>query len=442
MGTSHHADPLSRGPERALAAGGVALLGALALACGSKSGGAPSASASAEKPKLAAASSSAAATTANAPASSTASPTSTAVQPEVVKNTGPTVTIPAGTLNLGFACGAVPRITDEEHVHRAIQVSEFTIDVFPYPNDPQGAAPKTGVTRDEAAGLCQANGKRLCTEVEWERACKGPKDQTFEYGNVYDASACKDLPGALTNARGACASGFGVKDMHGLVLEWTSGEWGRGTTALAPTRGSFGKNDVVHDRCAAGRGKSAATSSSEIGFRCCSGGSGEAMPDLPIQRDAPLTEDPSIDSTLAAALLKVMPADHQAVTDATVAFDKLWRWHPRANVELLVARWIGRPQKGSPWFEIAVFKACGASPGVPVRMRGPVRTLKDPTVGTNVEKLSIDVATKADTGKVEFTYWYGGVHITEPSFIMAGNSLPSDEKPGLILTRPILKKRK
>ncbi len=311
-------------PQSHLLAAVVAMV--TTASCGSKSDTEASASA-AEKPKppasVAASTPTPAASTASAAPPPTSSPSANAgAQPEIVANTGPTVTIPAGPVNIGFACGAVPRITDEEQVYPSLQVAEFTMDVFPYPNDPQGAAAKTGVTRDEAQGLCAANGKRLCTELEWERACKGPKNQTFEYANTYNANSCRDLGNLLTNARGGCESGFGVKDMHGLVLEWTSSDWGRGTTALTTVRGSVGKNDVVHDRCAAGRGKSPGTSTAEIGFRCCAGSAPSAMPDLGITREAPLTEDPRIDSTLAAALLRVMPADHQSVTDATVSFHR------------------------------------------------------------------------------------------------------------------------
>ena len=51
-------------------------------------------------------------------------------------------------------------------------VDGFHIDRLPHPNDP-AARPTTGVTREEAEALCANDGKRLCTEVEWERACKG-----------------------------------------------------------------------------------------------------------------------------------------------------------------------------------------------------------------------------------------------------------------------------
>ena len=80
--------------------------------------------------------------------------------------------ITAGTLLAGSSCDATPRITNEELPGTSVQLGEFNIDTYPYPNDPT-KAPVTNVSRDEAAQMCASAGKRLCTELEWERACKG-----------------------------------------------------------------------------------------------------------------------------------------------------------------------------------------------------------------------------------------------------------------------------
>src|SRR5262249_9252676 len=85
---------------------------------------------------------------------------------------GPVVKIAAGTLRAGTPCGGTPRITTEELVGDSISLGEFSIDVLPYPNDPSKPV-RVDVSRDEAASLCAQAGKRLCTELEWERACKG-----------------------------------------------------------------------------------------------------------------------------------------------------------------------------------------------------------------------------------------------------------------------------
>jgi formylglycine-generating enzyme required for sulfatase activity len=78
--------------------------------------------------------------------------------------------IPPGTLRVGTPADRVPRVADEEPAGTFAEMSGFYIDQLPYPNEP-GAIPTTNVTRDEAEQLCAGKGKRLCTELEWERAC-------------------------------------------------------------------------------------------------------------------------------------------------------------------------------------------------------------------------------------------------------------------------------
>lgn len=343
---------------------------------------------------------------------------------------GPMVTIAAGTLKAGYACGAVPRVTDEELLWPSLSMTEFSIDVYPYPNDPQQAA-KTGVTRDEAATLCKAKQKRLCTELEWERACKGPDNTTFEYGTAYDANACKVNTSLMPmpNTRGKCGSPFGIKDTHGLAMEWTSSDWGRGKSGLATVRGSSAAN-IVRERCASGQGKAPGESAKDIGFRCCSGPENAAVVDLKLSSQAPLTEDPSVDANLAGAMLKAMPKDHQSVDNATVKFDKIWRWHPRDNEELIVGRWAGVTTKKTRFFEIAVFKVCGDVPAKIAGMKGPVGKLANVSVGTNAERATSAVETKSDaktdSGSVVLSYWYGSVKLEEPPWVKQRNVLPDD----------------
>lgn len=372
----------------------------------------------------------------DASASAAAAPSASAPAP--AGGNGPSVTIPAGTLRAGHACGGVPRVTDEELVWPSVPMSEFSIDVYPYPNDPSQAA-RTGVTQAEASSLCQARGKRLCTELEWERACKGSDNKTFEYGSQYNKDACKPLATNMPDARAKCVSDVGVKDMHGLVFEWTSSDWGRGKSGLATVRGSSGASNIVHERCAAGEGRAPGTSSNDIGFRCCAGPTNPAVVDLKLEKQAPLTEDPSVDATLAANMLKAMPKDHQSVDNATVKFDKIWRWHPRDNEELIVGRWVGRSNKGTTWAELAVFKVCGDTPARIANMPGPVGKVGDPTVGTNLEKATASGDTKTDSGKITLSYWYGSVKIEAPPFVKPGNSLPDDASAPAI--RPSVKVR-
>jgi sulfatase modifying factor 1 len=362
------------------------------------------------------------AATASATASAAPPPTASA-SAATPTDSGPTMTIPSGTLRAGASCGAVPRVTNEELVHPSIAMNEFTIDVYPYPNDPK-QPPKTGVTRDEASKLCVANGKRLCTELEWERACKGADNLTFEYAGNYDKAACATPSPLEPGKRSKCKSAFGVADMHGLAYEWTSSAWGRGSgSSLAAIRGYKGTGNVVRERCASGVGRDANNTGTDVGFRCCSGPENAAVVDLSLLRRPVLTDDERIDQDLARDLMKQMPQDHQSIDGVRLSFDKIWRWHPRDNEELVIARWVGRPSEGSPFYEIAVFKICGTTPGRIARIRGPVERIDRMREQDSPEKLVMDVTTDKDKGEVKLTYWYGTVTVTQPDFIKEGNQL-------------------
>lgn len=340
----------------------------------------------------------------------------------------PTVKVPAGQLKAGVACGESPRVTTEELVGAVIAMGEFTIDVLPYPNDPSKPV-RVDVSREEAQALCVEGGKRLCTELEWERACKGPSNTMFEYGTAWSAANCKQAPDLLPDKRSKCVSGFGVKDMHGLVFEWTSSPWGRGTSGdLGAVRGGQGPAGALQARCANGQSRPRETKAKDLGFRCCGGPVNTAEVNLTPQTQPPMVPEPSVEAGLAAGMLRVMPVDHRAIAAAEVSFDKVWRWHPRANEELLIGRWSVRPKDDNPpYHELAVFKVCAGAPVVVARMRGPVTTLGDPGAGADPQKVSASVATGDDKGDLKLSYVYGAVQVEQPAWIKAGNA-PGEEK--------------
>jgi sulfatase modifying factor 1 len=362
---------------------------------------------------------------------SAAAPGATAATGPRAGDGGPMVTIPAGQLIAGSACGAVPRVTNEEAAGVPVTLGAFRIDVYPWPNDPTRPA-QTGVSRDQAASSCAAVGKRLCTEIEWERACKGPANATFEYGEAYDKEACKS--GAATpGARAKCASAFGVRDLHGMVFEWTATPWGRSSDpSLFTVKGSAGVASVLRERCANGQGRQPGVGSSDLGFRCCADAATAIQPFAPPAKQPVLVAERRVDPVLEEALLKAMPEDHRVIDGARVAFDRLWRWHPRDGEELIVARWVARPKKGKAAFELAVFKECAGKPARIARMRGPVARLEapEPTPGASAEKLTVHVEAGKDRGDVVLTYWYGSVKVDEPAWIEAGNQL-KDERPSI-----------
>jgi hypothetical protein len=117
----------------------------------------------------------------------------------------------------------------------------------------RGAVPQGYISGRRAALACEEAGKRLCTDSEWLRACRGPTKNTYPYGAARVPGACNDarklhpaieyfggadawiwselsnpclnqLPDSLdpTGENAACRTAEGVYDMMGNLHEWTA----------------------------------------------------------------------------------------------------------------------------------------------------------------------------------------------------------------------------
>ena len=90
-----------------------------------------------------------------------------------------------------------------------------------------GQAPWVSSSTSDAIAGCAAAGKRLCTEAEWQQACRGPSNWNFPYSNTYQATTCNGLDsrrGAIlsTGSMPACQGGYtGLFDMSGNAYERT-----------------------------------------------------------------------------------------------------------------------------------------------------------------------------------------------------------------------------
>src|SRR6188474_2468672 len=111
--------------------------------------------------------------------------------------------------------------------------------------------------------LCAEQSARLCSELEWERACKGPKQDPYPSGVIWDASC---TAGAKT-----CASGFDVLGLGTVAGEWVSSELTTDDKRRALVRGAAKGAAAAEHRCAARHPTDASTQSQDIGFRCCHG---------------------------------------------------------------------------------------------------------------------------------------------------------------------------
>jgi hypothetical protein len=162
-----------------------------------------------------------------------------------------------------------------------------------------GAVPQGYIDRDQAGAACAEAGKRLCTDDEWLRACRGPLDFTFPYGNTREPGVCNDhravhpaveyfgttaswiytmlghpclnqLPHSLdrTGSSTGCVTQEGAFDMMGNLHEWTSGTT---STGHGEFRGGYYVDTVLN-----GPGCLYLTTAHapsywdySTGFRCC-----------------------------------------------------------------------------------------------------------------------------------------------------------------------------
>lgn len=169
---------------------------------------------------------------------------------------------------------------------------DFCIDRYEWPNR-EGALPTVVVSWRDAAAMCRAAGKRLCSEDEWTLACEGPAMFPYPWGYRRDANACNIDQHSVTYDRDAvtssdharavaaaarvsravpsgsnarCASPYGVRDMVGNVDEWTVSRTGEPFRSVLKG-GYWGR---VRTRCRpATRRHDEGFRFYQIGFRCC-----------------------------------------------------------------------------------------------------------------------------------------------------------------------------
>ena len=83
--------------------------------------------------------------------------------------------------------------------------------------------PIRGVSWYEADAYCLSQGKRLPTEVEWEKAARGADERLFVWGDQFSQENANF--GNQVHSIGSLPSDtsvYGVSDLNGNVSEWTA----------------------------------------------------------------------------------------------------------------------------------------------------------------------------------------------------------------------------
>jgi serine/threonine protein kinase/formylglycine-generating enzyme required for sulfatase activity len=183
------------------------------------------------------------------------------------------VYIPAGKSYIGSATNDPMRNFGEIKLH-AVDAQAFCIDRYEYPNAP-GKKPKALVSWQAAGKACKQRGKRLCSEEEWEYACKGKGNRSFPYGNKWNPDTCNTENANATDRSvqscgsfPRCRSPFGVFDMSGNVSEWTASKYSSSASARTYKGGSATRPNWA-TRCASRGNASPGTRKPDLGFRCC-----------------------------------------------------------------------------------------------------------------------------------------------------------------------------
>ncbi len=178
-----------------------------------------------------------------------------------------------GTLEKDDPLQAEVKRTSYAHHNGMVRVGQVFIDRYEYPNR-AGAMPITNVDFAEAESLCAGAGKRLCTEQEWEAACKGSAGDAYPWGKKLERDRCvikgpRVKGPAASGSRPKCVGENGVFDLVGNVAEWTSSPLQEGALQRVIRGGSFDQSDArlpcdSRDYLMPGGG-----GSSHLGLRCC-----------------------------------------------------------------------------------------------------------------------------------------------------------------------------
>ncbi|HKQ71151.1 MAG TPA: SUMF1/EgtB/PvdO family nonheme iron enzyme, partial [Polyangiaceae bacterium] len=216
----------------------------------------------------------------------------------IAAKAGERVRIPAGRFVAGSQSGDEGRDPKLEPNSLVVDLAGYEIDRLPYPNDPK-EPPRTDATLKDAAKLCAERGERLCSELEWEYACKGPAGDPFATGEAWDAN-CSREPAT-------CNSGAGALGM-GTLREWTASNvlpLEKDDAKLPAVRGAGVSAEPADHRCAHRMATSSTAHAKDLGFRCCAGPENAAQ--IPAPKLGPTARKIALEPSQLAEIFATIP---------------------------------------------------------------------------------------------------------------------------------------
>ena len=168
-----------------------------------------------------------------------------------------------------------------EAVEIARYIHGYWIDRYEFHMD--DGTPLHSLTWNDAVSMCNEQGKVLCSEDQWEKACKGPEKLVYPYGDTYSDGTCppsglnRSSPYTVGSHQG-CVSGYGVHDMAGGCWEWTFSK----INDRKVTKGGYAPGqEVGGTRCAARKDEKPTFAHQNLSFRCCLDDDGIAAAETP-----------------------------------------------------------------------------------------------------------------------------------------------------------------
>lgn len=158
---------------------------------------------------------------------------------------------------------------DTDMAYIKVGSMRFCMDRYEWPNH-KGVRPQSFVSYYQAMDSCFSVDKRLCTAEEWTVACGGSYSYTYPYGNSYEPYGCvtHDTMTALSGSKPECRSFFGVFDMSGNLLEWTSTK-ARENSAFYYVAGGFWESGPKSGCGSRRYSYYPQNKHNPVGFRCC-----------------------------------------------------------------------------------------------------------------------------------------------------------------------------